>query len=320
VGGGVLISRLFARLWGNAWLLLCCTTTFWAGNAIIGRAVAGLVPPATLSFWRWTGAFCIVLGFAWEHLRADWPVVKRHWRMMLLLSATGIACFNVMLYTGLQTTTALNGVLMRSSQPLLVILWAVLLLREIPTGRQIVGVAVSLAGVAAIASHGDVGSLARLTLNPGDVWILGGCVIYALYTALLRWRPKMHPLSFLAVTFFIGAVMILPVMLMERADGQVITGGVPAYLALGYTMIFPSLLAYLCFNRGVELIGPSRAGQSSHLVPVFGVLLAVVLLGERFYGYHALGIVLIGTGILLASLAPGQPLWPAVRGMLARGR
>jgi len=307
-------ARLFAPLWGNAWLLLSCTATFWAGNAIIGRAVAGLVPPATLSFWRWTGAFCIVLGFAWERLRADWPVVRRHWAMMLLLSTTGIACFNIMLYTGLRTTTALNGVLMQSSQPLIVILWAILLLRDIPTWRQMAGVAVSLVGVAAIASHGDVGSLARLTLNPGDVWILCGCVIYALYTALLRFRPKVHPLSFLAVTFCVGAMMILPFMLAERMAGEVITGGVPSYLAIGYTMIFPSLLAYLCFNRGVELIGPSRAGQSSHLVPVFGVLLAVLLLGEKFFGYHALGIVLIGTGILLASVAPGQPLRALGRG------
>jgi drug/metabolite transporter (DMT)-like permease len=315
-----LIERLGAVFWRNAWLLLTCTALFWAGNAVVGRAVAGAVPPVTLAFWRWTGAFVFVLGFAWPHLRRDKKTLLRQWRMMLVLSATGIACFNVMLYTGLKTTTALNGVLAQSSMPLIVILWAIVLLKEKPTMRQMAGVLVSLIGVAAIAAHGSMEALLLLSFNTGDLWILGGMVIYSFYTALLRRRPAVHPLSFLAVTFFMGALMLLPLYLWERGSGQFITGGAESYLAIFYTMVFPSLLAYLCFNRGVELIGPGHAGQSSHLVPVFGVLLAVVFLGETFYPYHAAGVALITVGILLASLAPGRALWPAVTSWLHRAR
>ena len=315
-----MIQRLAAFFWRNAWPLLTCTALFWAGNAVVGRAVAGAVPPITLAFWRWTGAFVFVLGPAWPHLRRDYETLLRQWRMMLLLSATGIACFNAMLYTGLKTTTALNGVLVQSSMPLIVILWAVVLLNEKPTMRQMLGVLVSLIGVAAIAAHGSMAVLLRLSFNQGDLWILGGMVIYSFYTALLRRRPAVHPLSFLAVTFFLGALMLLPLYLWERGSGQLITGGVPSYLAIFYTMVFPSLVAYLCFNRGVELIGPGHAGQSAHLVPVFGALLAVVFLGETFYAYHAAGVALITVGILLASLAPGRALWPALTSWLYGAR
>ena len=308
-----MMARLAAAVWGNAWLLLCCTTLFWAGNAVVGRAVVGAVPPATLSFWRWAGACLIVLGFAWTHLRRDRPVLLHHWPRMLVLALTGVACFNIMLYTGLQTTTALNGVLMQSSQPLLVYLWVVPLLREFPTPRQMVGVVASLVGVALIATHGDLAALASLAINRGDAWILTGCVIYALYIVLLRWRPAVHPLSFLAVTFGLGALMVAPFMVAEHVAGVVITGGVTSYVAIAYTMIFPSLIGYLCFNRGVQLIGPGLAGQASHLVPVFGVLLAVTLLGEVFYAFHAVGMALIAVGIFLASVAPGQALWPVLK-------
>jgi drug/metabolite transporter (DMT)-like permease len=296
-----LIGHLGTRIWGNAWLLLCFTTLCWAGNAIVGRAVVGLVPPATLSFWRWVGAFSIVLGFAWPHLRRDAGVLLRNWHWMLLFSLTGIACFNVMLYLGLTTTTALNGVLMQSAQPLIVILWASLLRTEQPTARRMAGVALSLIGVAVIVAHGNLAALTRLDINAGDLWILGGSVIYAFYVAVLRRRPPMHPLSFVAVTFGIGALMILPLMLQERAAGQLIVVGLPAWASILYIMIFPSLLAYLCFNRGVELIGPGRAGQALHLVPVFGTILSVLLLGESFRLFHAVGITLIAAGIVLAS-------------------
>ena len=296
-----MIARIATRLWGNAWLLLSCTALFWSGNAIVGRAVVGLVPPATLSFCRWSGAFCIVLGFAWKHLRADLDVVLRHWRLMLVFALTGIACFNVMLYIGLTTTTALNGVLMQSSQPLIVILWAALLRTEQPTWRQMTGVVVSLSGVAAIAAHGDLAGLMRMEINAGDVWVLGGSLIYGFYVAILRRRPPMHPLSFIAVTFGLGALMVMPLMLRERAAGLTITGGAASWLGIFYTMVFPSLLAYLGFNRGVELIGPGRAGQATHLTPVFGTMLAVLLLGEAFHPFHAVGILLIAAGILLAS-------------------
>jgi drug/metabolite transporter (DMT)-like permease len=289
-------------MWNSAWALLVLSNLFWAGNIVLGRGVVGMVPPIALAYWRWTGAFVIAFGFAWPHLKRDAPILLRHWRMLLLLSATGIATYNTMSYIGLTGTTALNVLLLQSAGPLIIIVWAFVLFGDRPTLRQTTGVLISLAGVATIAAHGSLDSLLQLKLNRGDVWILVAMVIYGVYAAMFRRRAAAHPLSFLVATMGIGSLMILPFYLWETAQGGRILGGLPAWLALAYIAVFPSFIAYLFFNRGIELIGAGRAGQSWHLMPVFGSILAVLFLGETFYVYHAIGISMIGAGILLASI------------------
>jgi drug/metabolite transporter (DMT)-like permease len=299
-------ARIWPRpalgLWSSAWTLLALTNLFWAGNIVLGRAVVGLVPPVSLAYIRWTGAFLIGLGFAWPHLKRDWPIVRRHWPVLALLSATGIASFNTMSYIGLTETTALNALLLQSAMPLVILVWVFALFRERPSAAQAAGVMVSLGGVATIAGQGSLAVLSRLSLNPGDVWVMAAIVIYGFYTAMLRHRPRMHALSFLVATMGIGSCLILPFFLWERSTGAVITADWRAVAALGYIAVFPSFVAYLCFNRGIELIGAARAGQSMHLMPVFGGILAVLFLGEDFHLYHAIGIALIAAGIVLTSL------------------
>ena len=290
------------RVWNSAWTLLILANLFWAGNIVLGRGVAGLVPPIALAYWRWTGAFIVAVGFAWPYLKRDAPVLLRHWRMMLLLSATGIATYNTMSYIGLASTTALNVLLLQSAGPLIIIVWAFALFAERPTPWQAAGVAVSLLGVATIAGHGSIETLLQLSLNRGDVWILVAMAIYGVYAAMFRRRPQTHPLSFLVATMGIGSMMILPFYVWETAQGGRIHGSAPAWLAMAYIAVFPSFIAYLFFNRGIELIGAGRASQSWHLMPLFGSILAVVFLGESFRAYHAVGIALIGAGILLASI------------------
>ena len=289
------------RFWNAAWPVLALANLLWAGNIVLARGVAGMVPPVALAYWRWTGAFCISLPFAWRHLRRDAPVLMRHWRMMLLLSATGIATYNTMSYIALDQTSALNVLLLQSAQPLIIIVWAAVIFAERPSLRQAAGVLVSLAGVATIAGRGSAAVLFGLRLNPGDWWILAGMAIYGIYCVMLRRRPAVHPLAFLSAAMGIGSCMMLPFYLADLAAGAHIVGGTRAFLAMGYMAVFPSFVAYLLFNRGIELIGAARAGQSMHLMPLFGSVLAVLFLGERFRPYHAAGIALIGVGILLAS-------------------
>jgi drug/metabolite transporter (DMT)-like permease len=288
-------------LWHSAWGLLAAANLFWAGNIVLGRGLAGQVPPITLSWWRWTGAFLVAIGFAWPRLKADLPVMLRHWRMMLLLSATGIACYNTMAYIGLTGTTALNVLLLQSATPLIIMLWAVVLFRELPTTRQAAGILLSLAGVTVIAARGSLEVLTHLRLNPGDVWVLAALAIYAVYCVMLRRRPAVHSLSFLVAAMGIGSCMILPFMLWETASGASIHGGLPIWLGIAYIAVLPSFVAYLFFNRGIELIGAGPAGQSMHLMPLFGSVLAVLFLHERFQVFHAVGIVMIASGIVLAS-------------------
>jgi drug/metabolite transporter (DMT)-like permease len=289
------------RVWNSAWPLLILANLFWAGNIVLGRGVVGAVPPIALAYWRWTGAFLLAVGFAWPRLRDDLPILRRHWRMMLLLSATGIATYNTMSYIGLTSTTALNVLLLQSAGPLIIVVWAFGLFGELPTPRQAGGVLLSLIGVAVIAAHGSLADLLHLEVNSGDVWILAAMLIYGIYAALFRRRPAAHPMSFLVATMGIGSLMILPFYLWELAQGARIINTTSAWLALAYIAVFPSFVAYLFFNRGIELIGATLAGQSWHLMPVFGSILAVLFLGERFYLYHGVGIAMIAGGIALAS-------------------
>jgi drug/metabolite transporter (DMT)-like permease len=303
----VYADRLMIRsFWNSPWGLLAAANLFWAANVVLARGLAGQVPPVALAYWRWTGAFVVAIGFAWHGLKSDLPVLLRHWKIMLVLAATGIASYNTMSYIGLTTTTALNVLLLQSATPLIIIVWAYALFRETPATRQTFGVLVSLAGVAAIAGHGSLEALANLRLNPGDIWVLGAIAIYAFYCVTLRKRPAVHPLSFLVTAMGLGSLMMLPFMVIEFAAGGRIHGGAPSYLAIAYTAVLPSCVAYLFFNRGVELIGAGPAGQSMHLMPLFGSILAVLFLHEQFRMYHAFGIAMIAAGILLASFNPGR--------------
>jgi drug/metabolite transporter (DMT)-like permease len=305
------------RIWDSAWPLLILANIFWAGNIVLGRGVVGVVPPIALAYWRWTGAFLVAIGFAWPHLRDDLPVLRRHWRMMLLLSATGIATYNTMSYIGLTSTTALNVLLLQSAGPLIIIVWAFILFGELPTVWQTAGIVLSLIGVAIIAAQGSFAALLHLQVNAGDLWILGAMLIYGIYAAVFRRRPAVHPMSFLVATMGIGSLMILPLYLWEFAQGARIANSPAAWFALAYIAVFPSFIAYLFFNRGIELAGAARAGQSWHLMPVFGSILAVLFLGERFFLYHAIGIAMIGGGIALASFRAAAS--PRAQANLKRG-
>ncbi len=303
-------SGFARRLWRAPYLLLALTMLFWSGNAVVGRAMHEAVPPVTLAFLRWVIASGIVLAVGRGRLRADLAELLRRWRMVLLLSALGIATFNAMLYAALRSTTAINALLLQSTMPLVIVLCTFLLFGERPSLRQLAGLLVSLAGAALITAQGSLATLLVLTINPGDALVLLAVVLYALYSALLRRRPQVHPLSLLSASFVVGGVMLAPFAAWELAAGARLRLDAGVLAGIGYVAVFPSVLAYLCFNRGVQLIGANRAGQFLHLMPFFGSALAIVFLGEAFRAYHAGGIALIGAGIALATA--GRPPGPAV--------
>lgn len=295
--------------WNMPYLLLTLAVLFWSGNFIVGRAVAGDVPPVTLAFWRWTIGLVFILALGHRQLRADLPVLLRAWPVVILLSGLGIAVFNTLVYFGLQSTTAVNGLLLQSAMPLIILLFSFLLFREAPRLNQVIGVIISIIGVLAIACQGDVAVLLSLAVNIGDVWILLAVMSYALYSALLRKRPAVQPFSFFAATFLLGALMLVPLYAMELRAGLRIAPQPGSYLAILYVALFPGFLSYLFYNRGIELVGANRAGHFMHLMPVFGSLLAVGFLGETIQGFHLAGIALIGGGIFFAML--GRRAGPA---------
>lgn len=284
----------------QAWLLMMLPGLFWAGNAVLGRAVSGEVPPVALAFWRWAVAAALVLPFAWRHLRRDLRPLLQAWPIMLALSAFGVGAFNTFLYIAAQTTSALNIVLLQSAMPVLVVAASFLLFRERVSARQALGFAVSLAGALTLVARGDASVLAHLAFNTGDLWMLAAIASYAVYTALLQRRPAVHGLSFAAATFAVGAAMLLPFHAAETLGGRPLPFSTTTVLAVGYVAVFASVLAYLSFNRIVALVGPNTAGLAVHLVPVFGTVLAVLLLGEAPRPHHAIGMALIAAGIWFA--------------------
>jgi drug/metabolite transporter (DMT)-like permease len=286
------------------YLLLSLTSLFWAGNSIVGRTAAGHFPPVTLSFTRWLCAFLILLPFAWRDLRTDWPAIRAKLVIMVAMSVCGIAAFNTLLYTALEYTTALNALLLQSSTPLFVAMWSLIVLRVRLTLAQASGILVSLIGVLVIVMHGDLTRLASIEFNRGDMLMVLALAIFGLYSALVPKRPVIQQTSFLAFIFGCGVLCLAPFFVWELLTRPAAEVTASNALALGYTVVFPSILAYFCYNRGVQLVGPNRSAPFFHLVPVFGSAMAIFLLGEHLQLFHVAGYALVLVGIFVAARKP----------------
>lgn len=286
----------------RALAMLGIVMLLWAGNSIVGRAVRDEIPPFTLAFVRWSGAFLLLLPFAIKGLWDDRAVLLRSWKSVLILGLTGVATFNAFLYSGLHHTTAANALLLQALIPALVLFFDFLFFRTRATAAQVLGVLVSTAGVAAIVFEGDVQGPLSLRFGFGDLLILCAVVVWSLYTVLLRLRPDVAPFSFIAVTFAIGAIAMAPLAAGEWRQVVAIPFVPEVIGAFAYVALLPSILAYILYNAAVARIGAARAGQAITLMPLFGALLSALLLGEVLHGYHLVGMVLILLGILVSAL------------------
>ena len=286
----------------SPYLLLVLTILFWAGNFNLARAIHADVPPLGLSFWRWAVAALILLPFAWGSMRAALPLAREHWRLVLALAVLGIAGFNSLVYVGLQTTTATNGVLLQSVTPITMILLAGLVLHEKSTLAQWAGIGVSLVGVLVIITKADWQVLQQLAFNRGDMWIVLATLDWSLYTVLLRKLPQgLRGTPILGFSITLGALAILPLYVYESVTFQTMPVTAVSVASIAYVAVFPSLLSYMFWNHATQKLGVNRTGQFSHLMPVFGILLATLLLGERLQLYHALGMLLVAAGLVLTN-------------------
>ncbi|TMJ47499.1 MAG: DMT family transporter [Alphaproteobacteria bacterium] len=297
-----------SRNWlvNQPYLLLSITALCWAGNAIVGRLAAGHIAPVTLSFLRWSLAFIIILPFAWKHLERDWPAIRARLGTMFVLSVTGIGAFNTLQYWALEHTQALNTLLLQSAGPLIVAVWSLVLLGVRLTLTQGLGVMLSLTGVLVILLHGDLTALSSITFNKGDLIFIAALVIFGFYSVLTLKRPAIHGLSFVAFTFGCGAACLIPLLMFELFTRPLMALDAANLLSVFYVAVFPSTLAYLCFNRGVQLIGANRAAPFFHVVPVFGSIMAIVFLGEHPQAFHIIGFALVLAGVFVASRQPAS--------------
>jgi len=292
-----LIRRLFAR----PYLLLVLATLMWGGNAVAGRLAVGEVSPMVVVTLRW-GLVCIIfLTASRRGIAADWPAVKPHLLQVFLLGACGFTIFNALFYAAAHETTAVNMTILQGAMPAIVLMGSFAFFRARIGPLQIAGVAITLLGVATLASGGDPHALLALRINHGDLMMLFANLFYAGYIIALRRRPAASPLGLFAYIAIASFVSALPLLAYEMLAGRaVLPHSAFGWGLMVFIAVLPSLVGQVFFIRAIELIGPGRAGIFMNLVPVFGALLGVLVLGEPFGWHHALALSLVVTGILLA--------------------
>jgi drug/metabolite transporter (DMT)-like permease len=287
---------------GAAFLLLALATLFWAGNWVLGRALREVFEPNALNLWRWLIAALALAPFALPRVLPHLAAVRRSAGLFLLLAFLGVALFQSLIYTGLKTTTAVNAVLLNSSFPAFMLLCSWAIERERATRSQVAGMLISLAGILVILSRGELSSLARLEFHSGDALILVAMPVWGLYSVLLKRRPReLDGIAFLFVISVIGVALLIPAFAVEAYFAPPRWPGAQGVAALLYVGLAASVGAFICWNRGVAIVGANAAGFTIHLLPAFGTLLAILFLGESFGAFHALGIATILAGVIVAT-------------------
>ena len=286
----------------NPHLLLFLTVLIWASHWIVARSVVPYASPASMAFWRWMAALCVLAPLAAPALRRNWPAVRRAWRPILFFGTCGTVLYNWVGYVGIRDSTATNAVLFQALTPVLIPLATWQLFGERIGGRTAAGLALSAAGVMAIVCRLDAAVLLGLRVNPADFWLIGCVALWALYTACLRWQPQgLDPLAFMLAVMLAGMLTGLPAYLVDLAAGGGARPNAAFVLGVLYLGAFPSVVCYILWNRSVRAVGPTKAGVYLNLIPLLGAGMASALLGEQLHLYHVVGLALILGGVWLAT-------------------
>jgi drug/metabolite transporter (DMT)-like permease len=284
-----------------AYAVLACAALFWAGNFIAGRALAGVVDPVALNFWRWFLALLILLPVTGRQLYENFHPLRRDWSIILGLGATGIALFHILVYAALIRTTAVNALLIVSTAPVVIVLLSWAIFRDGIAASQALGIGISLLGASILILHGELERLFSLQLGTGELLVFAAVVVWGGYSVLLKRRPADVPAaSVLTATILVALVLMLPIYLWNPTPVPLTA---PVLGAVLYISVFASVLGFLFWNKGVAVVGPNRAGVFLHLMPVFGVGLSILLLGETIAPYQVVGAGLVVVGIIATSRA-----------------
>ena len=286
-----------------AYLLLILTTLFWSGNFIVGKAASIYqIPPFSLNFYRWLFAFLILLPFTFKEILSHKKYILDNISFFIILGITSITIFNSIVYYSLYYTQVISGVLMISTIPVWIMFIASLLKIEKTSLFQIIGVILSLTGVMFIITKADIELIKSLDFNKGDLSMVVAMFAWATYSALLRKKTyEISQIALLEIIIICGLVFLIPIYFIEMSFGNLIILGKPFILTLTYVVLFPGILAFLFWIKGIAIIGANRAGVFLHLMPIFGALMAMVIFKEKFMFYHSLGAIFIIAGITLSN-------------------
>lgn len=283
--------------------LLALMPLFFASNLLIGRSSAGLVEPWTLAFWRWAIATLLLLPFAWRGILEQLDRFRAASREILILAVLGMLICGGVVYVSLHATTATNATLIYTASSLFIVVMDAIFFGQKLTAIRTIGVIAGFLGVATIVLQGEPSRLLALQFNWGDLGI-GLCALsWAIYSVLLRAERLrgLPTLPLFAAISLVGAVTLAPPMLYEAVALDAFPVGTRAWINILALAVVPSVLAYGIYQLGVEKVGPSVTGVFLYLIPVYGVVLANLTLGETFLTYHAVGLVLVVGGVVLAT-------------------
>lgn len=285
-----------------AYLFLSLTALFWAGNFVLGRSMHLVISPVVMAELRWVLALLIIFPFLLPKLNKNKAIILKHLPILAVLSILSVACFNTFIYLGLTITTATNATILQSVIPIIILILSAIWLKESVSKKQWLGVFISLSGVLILITKGDLSSLVNYTINQGDIYVLIAVVLWAIYSILLRYKPAdLDGFTFFGITVLFGSIALLPFSLFEYYYYEVdIVWQNSSLLTILYMAIFPSILAYIFWNKGVSELGAAKAGLFIHLMPCFGLVLSSFFLNEKVYPFHIGGILLIFYGIYLA--------------------
>lgn len=292
--------RFFKWLYGQPCLLLFLATLFWAGNAIAGKLAVGHISPFLLTTFRWLIASIVILPVAYQYLRNDWLVIRGKLLFLFALGTIGFSTFNNLMYSALQTTTAINVAIIQAALPASIFVLNFILYRVSATKYQLLGFPMTVTGVIVIACQGRWQLLSQMNFVVGDLLMLLAVMFYGLYSVMLSKKPNIHWLSLISVLSLSALLASLPYLGVELLNQALILPDLTGFLAAIYTALFASLLSQVFWIRGVELIGSNATSLFINLVPILGTLLAIALLSEVPHWYHVLGLSLIVGGIAIA--------------------
>jgi drug/metabolite transporter (DMT)-like permease len=296
--------HLADRLYRWPRLLLILSAIFWAANVIAARLAVDQISPLTLVFVRWI----MVLGILWptygHEVRMHWPQVRRRMLSIVLMALFGFTGFNVLYYYAAHYATAVDLSILQGALPIFVLAGAFLAHRTRPTGMQLLGSFITAIGVVLVATRGNLLAVLNLQFNTGALAMMAACMCYAFYTVALRDRPQMPSTAFFTLLAVIAAASSIPLLVLEAVTTGPWMPTLQGFLVTGFIAIFPSFLAQIFYMRGVDLVGPSRAGIYLNLIPVLAAVFAVALLGEPFASFHAAALALVLGGIWLAERLP----------------
>lgn len=289
---------------GLDWLVFAVVPLFFSSNLVFGRGIADEVSPFTTAFLRWGGSTLVVLPFLYRDWANVWSSLRRNTGLWLGLGFTNIVICGGIVYWSLRFTTASNATLIYTTSPLFTILFERLFLGRRIATREVIGMMLAFAGVVGIVLRGDFASVTQLSFNAGDLGIVVASMAFAAYTILLRddCARSMPPLSLFALVAMTGTVLLLPVAGWEVLRGGLVPDTAPAWSKLAGLIVFASLGAFVGFQHAVRVFGASIAGTTMYLMSPASIMMAVIFLHESFEYYHALGIVLVLGGVMLATM------------------